>query len=1313
MDRHHICESPLSRAVRHGLRRGGWTLAALALPGWALAAPQGGQVVAGSATIAQQGTQTTITQATAKGAIDWQSFSIGAHEYVQFVQPSSQAVTLNRVVGNDPSQLLGRLSANGQVFLINPSGVYFGPNARIDVAGLVATTFDLADDDFMAGRYQFSRVAGRAPAQVVNDGTINAAGGYVVLAGDGVVNHGLIEAYLGDIVLAAGERISLDLGGDGLISFAIDGEALTEIAGVTNTGALYADGGRVFLAARVQDQLLATAVNHEGLIQARTVEERGGVVYLGGAGGDITVAGTIDADAATANGDGGTILVRSDRDITVSDGALLTAQGSGSGAGGTVRLVASEVLDVAAGATVTAAGGATGQGGLIEVSGHTALQLRGEVDPGAGGNLLIDPASIEIRGGSCTPTCSDASFTTSGGALSVIYEETIEGYLNSDINVALIASNDILATDLTDGLNASASGMGNLTLGIGSINEVQPIEFPDPLFSDTGGFVDCGSGGVCTSLFGTDGPWFFVYDPNVVGAISLLDSNGNPAGIDINGSVRVLAGIPGSIVIGSVTGSDIRIDGNITHLVDTSAAHTFALTATNGDVLVQGSGINVDNLGGSLAIDITGNTVRIIGSLLAGQQFSTPGVAAPTTVTLDALTGNVIIGGAVRATSRNADATIDIRGQGVTLNEVTARSLGGSGSASITIDGKTGNVQAGKQTASAVAGDAGVKITGNGISVSSALAFAGGGNDAKIDLDAGTGAFLWNGSAMAAFDFQPSGNCSYGGSTCFTPDIGATGLEFPTYPQESGSATINIQGASVTLRSPFASQPANLLGATGFVGAVGGAGALVDVTATNGNLVIGSGSLNLPLVFAQAGTAGTGDASLRLTATNGEMIIDKALTSVIHDGVAMDLTLLALAHGDKDAEVLLTGGDITLVNGATVTAVADMFESTLGTGVTARIDVTGDSLALDGSFNAIVSSGVGATQTLIALEATAGDLLLNGTVATQSLAQPGAAQRVSLEASGNVVLDGAVVDSGLVAINALGGSLQGINGTTIDGRSLSFLAGTTIDLGGAALTGHNGTPDLPAYQFGDATMLSEFALLGGTVPGSTLANAAFIAPDGVTLGSFDFFGDYLYLKSDTLKLNQPIDTWLPGSEGAPVVNPNVIVQLLPFTASQAIAIEDLLPSPVAGTTYYGNSSHFQRFPGTSLFVGGSLFGGPVTIGQNGTINIGGQNFLVATGGAVNGLGNIVSTGLVGIVGGLGSSPSTTPGTFSTVVQQTVSDPTGSTIDPDWVDSQLTEEGEAASDTTLSEEPLDLIAMLEQQPLVDAELEVNNTVLTCR
>ena len=118
----------------------------------AYANPQGGQVVAGSATIVQQTpTKIGITQTTDKAIIDWQSYSIGANEHVQYYQPSAASVTLNRVVGADPSQILGRLTANGQVFLVNPNGIYFGKNAQIDVAGLVASTHNIRNEDFWRG----------------------------------------------------------------------------------------------------------------------------------------------------------------------------------------------------------------------------------------------------------------------------------------------------------------------------------------------------------------------------------------------------------------------------------------------------------------------------------------------------------------------------------------------------------------------------------------------------------------------------------------------------------------------------------------------------------------------------------------------------------------------------------------------------------------------------------------------------------------------------------------------------------------------------------------------------------------------------------------------------------------------------------------------------------------------------------------------------------------------------------------------------------------------------------------------------------
>src|SRR5688572_9273344 len=173
----------------------------------AYALPAGGTVSAGGASIAGSAGTMTINQSTQNVAINWQSFSIGQTEAVQFVQPTSSSVALNRVLGADPSTILGSLSANGKVFLVNPNGILFGKGAQVNVAGLVASTMNIADADFMAGRYKF---AGAGNGAVVNQGAINADGGYVALLGASVSNEGVITARLGTVALAAGSATTLD-----------------------------------------------------------------------------------------------------------------------------------------------------------------------------------------------------------------------------------------------------------------------------------------------------------------------------------------------------------------------------------------------------------------------------------------------------------------------------------------------------------------------------------------------------------------------------------------------------------------------------------------------------------------------------------------------------------------------------------------------------------------------------------------------------------------------------------------------------------------------------------------------------------------------------------------------------------------------------------------------------------------------------------------------------------------------------------------------------------------------------------------------
>jgi filamentous hemagglutinin family protein len=276
---------------------------ALAPAAHAQGLPSGGTVTGGDATISAGPTAMTVNQTSQNTAINWQTFNIAAGNSVQFVQPNSRSVALNRVVGGDSSAIFGTLSANGQVFLINPNGVLFGRGAQVNVGGLVASTLDVTDSDFMAGRYSFSG-ASRAP--VLNQGSINADGGYVALLGANVRNDGLIQANMGSVALAAGSAITLDLVGDGLLSVVVDRgavEALTD-----NAGVLRANGGQVVMTAQAAGQLLKTVVNNSGVIEAQTLRGRDGRILLLADmhGGTVNVAGVLDASAPNG-GDGGFI----------------------------------------------------------------------------------------------------------------------------------------------------------------------------------------------------------------------------------------------------------------------------------------------------------------------------------------------------------------------------------------------------------------------------------------------------------------------------------------------------------------------------------------------------------------------------------------------------------------------------------------------------------------------------------------------------------------------------------------------------------------------------------------------------------------------------------------------------------------------------------------------------------------------------------------------------------------------------------------------------------------------------------------------
>ena len=329
----------------------------------AYALPEGGQVAAGQAAITTAGSTMTIAQQTAQAIINWQNFGIGSGEAVHINQPNSQSMLLNRVLGSNPSEIFGQLTANGQVILVNPNGVFFRPGSSVDVGGLTASTLNIANEDFLKGQLRF---AGDSQNPVINAGSLTAQNGYVNLLAKEVVNEGIIAAQTGSVNLAAGSGMSLDYNGDGKMTVAVTDGAYQ--SAVANKKLIQADGGLVVMTASGKDALMDSAVNNSGMIQANTLGEAAGQISL--TGDNIATTGTISADGGS-NGHGGTIKIIANHKTAV-DGQLSAQGGQLSGDGGFIET----------------------SGDIVRIGDHSSILAN--APQGKAGQWLIDPVDITI-----------------------------------------------------------------------------------------------------------------------------------------------------------------------------------------------------------------------------------------------------------------------------------------------------------------------------------------------------------------------------------------------------------------------------------------------------------------------------------------------------------------------------------------------------------------------------------------------------------------------------------------------------------------------------------------------------------------------------------------------------------------------------------------------------------------------------------------------------------------------------------------------------------------------------------------------------
>jgi filamentous hemagglutinin family protein len=375
------------------------------------ALPTGGSVSNGQAVIATTGNTMNINQASNKSIIGWNSFNIGSASTVNYNFANKGSSSLNRVNDNNPSQIFGKLNANGQVILVNPNGIVFGAGSSVNVGSLVATTMNIKDADYLDGKMVFTRDG--AIGKILNEGSITAEdAGYIALLAPEVVNAGAIKASMGTISLAAGDKIELTLDSSGLKTVIVEPSTIQGL--IDNRGLVSAEGGNIYLGAKQAQALVDSVMNitNSGTLEASSMTRVGGKIILdsgivvnngtinasGTAGGSVQVtanliidAGVTKADGTTGNG--GTITQNAD-EIMQSKFATLSAN-SQNAHGGSISIV-SNVLDLNTQAYLSGSMSATGKdGGTITATSHKVTLAGATIDTSGTDNA----GNIKMGGG--------------------------------------------------------------------------------------------------------------------------------------------------------------------------------------------------------------------------------------------------------------------------------------------------------------------------------------------------------------------------------------------------------------------------------------------------------------------------------------------------------------------------------------------------------------------------------------------------------------------------------------------------------------------------------------------------------------------------------------------------------------------------------------------------------------------------------------------------------------------------------------------------------------------------------------------------
>jgi filamentous hemagglutinin family protein len=863
--------------------------------------PTGGSVAAGGVAIAQpSSTQLNITQTSQSAIVNWQSFSIGQGSSVNIQQPNSTSAMLNRVTGNAPSSIAGSLTANGQVYLVNPNGIAITSTGVVNAAGaFVASTLGISDADFQSGKRSFS--GNGASAAVSNAGLIAVGrGGYAALLGGTVSNAGKIIVPLGKVGLGSGESATLDFSGDGFLQVALPTAAGGNGALISNSGAIRANGGSVIISAATAREAARNAVNISGLVEARSIGGQSGSIFIGGgAGGSVNVSGrlsatghqtaggaiavtgqnialagaTVDASGATGGGSinigGGSHgegpLQQADT-VSIDNQTKIRADATATGNGGNVVVWSNGSTGVRG--LITATGGSGGgNGGNVETSGHSVDFIGVRVDTsapsGRSGMWLVDPTNLTVDAASATTISNNLATTdvtlqtnadgttsgtgvTSNGAGDIIVNSGISWSSNHLLNLTAYNAITINAPiNITGGggLALNAAGQAGVT--------TTGLTFGNGASIDYGGTNHGGT----FSLNGTS--YTLVYSMAQLDAIDGVSAVNNTATATYGAGLAGAYALATNLNASGTTYTQALIGTNSSNSAATQFVGQFdglGHTVTGLTISAPG-GANVGLIGYVTGAAASVSNIGLVGGSMIGQ-----GNTGSLVASLDA--------GVVQTSFSSAKVTGSISNTGGLIGFINVGTVQSSYASGTVVGGvATGGLVGAAVTSSTIINSYATGAVSGGSNTGGLIGF----NAGNVVASYATGAVTGTGSPISGTGGLIGDN--QGGSVSASYASGAVSSGGNLVGGLIGANNGNVNGSHATGAVTGASGTGGLIGSlmTGTVNASYATGAVTGITNTGG--LIGVSSALVQASYATGAVKSTGPRSGGLIGQNSGGIV--------------------------------------------------------------------------------------------------------------------------------------------------------------------------------------------------------------------------------------------------------------------------------------------------------------------------------------------------------------------------------------------------------------------------------------------------------